>query len=95
MPASWTRYPTTASIEICPCLISTVRRRSNSKGIEESRRSLSTDLAFKDHVGGDRSAGSLGWVEGGSTGDEGGKDDELHFDYCIWGIVREVEESLF
>jgi hypothetical protein len=28
-PASWTRYPTTASMAMRPCLISTYRRRSN------------------------------------------------------------------
>jgi hypothetical protein len=63
-----------------------------SKGIKESKRSLGTELVFEGHVGGNRSTGSvLGRGEGGGTGDEGGDDNGLHFDYCCWGIVREVQ----
>jgi hypothetical protein len=62
-----------------------------AKGIEESKRSLSTNLVFESHVGGDRSTGGvLGRGEGRGTGDERGEDNKLHFDYNIafWEIVR-------
>jgi hypothetical protein len=50
-----------------------------AKGIEESKRSLGTELVFEGHVGGDRSTGGvLGRGEGGGTGDEGGDDDRFH-----------------
>jgi hypothetical protein len=55
-----------------------------AKGIEESKGSLSTNLVFESHVGGNRSTGGvLGRGEGGGTGDEGGDDNRLHFDYCF------------
>jgi hypothetical protein len=50
-----------------------------AKRIEESKRSLGTELVFEGHVGGDRSTGGvLGRGKGGGTGDEGGNDDRFH-----------------
>jgi hypothetical protein len=53
-----------------------------AKGIEESKRSLGTNLVLEGHVGGNRSTGSvLGRGEGGGTSDERGDDNRLHFDF--------------
>jgi hypothetical protein len=83
----WTRYPTTASM-LRPFLISTAREAvelllvtigDKAKGIEESKRSLGTELVFEGHVGGNRSTGGVLGSEGGGTGDEGGNDNRLSF----------------
>jgi hypothetical protein len=50
-----------------------------AKGIEESKRSLGTELVFEGHVGGNRSTGGVLGSEGGGTGDEGGNDNRLSF----------------
>jgi hypothetical protein len=57
-----------------------------AKGIKESKGSLGTDLVFEGHVGGNRRTGGLGRGEGGGTGDEGGDDNGLHFDYFFWEL---------
>ena len=55
-----------------------------SEGIEESERSLGTELVFEGHVGGDRSAGTLlGRGESSGRGDEGGGDNRLHDWMCL------------
>jgi hypothetical protein len=66
-----------------------------AEGIEETKRSLGTERVFESHVGGDRSTGRvLGRGKGGGTGEEGGEDNELHFDsYNRLGkIVRIVDQ---
>jgi hypothetical protein len=61
-----------------------------AKGIEESKRSLGTELVFEGHVGGNRSTGGvLGRGEGGGTGDEGSDDDRFH----IRIVVRMFESE--
>jgi hypothetical protein len=49
-----------------------------SEGVEESKRSLGTELILEGHAGGDRGLGLGGRREGSSGGKEGGKNDELH-----------------
>eukprot|EP00804_Cyclotella_cryptica_P006194 CCRYP_015289-RC/>CCRYP_015289-RC protein AED:0.24 eAED:0.24 QI:17/-1/0/1/-1/0/1/0/220 len=67
-------------------LVSTIQQ---TKGIEESKRGLGTELVLE---GGEGSGGlaSLGGGEGSSRGDEGGDDGRLHVDYAAFAerLVR-------
>jgi hypothetical protein len=57
---------------------------NKAKGIEETKRSLGTELVLESHVGGDRRTGRLlGRSKSNGGGDEGGSDDRLHFDYLF------------
>jgi hypothetical protein len=52
-----------------------------TKGVEEAKRGLDSELVLERHVGGDRGTGGLlGRRKGGGGGDKGGDDDRLH---CI------------
>jgi hypothetical protein len=50
-----------------------------SEGIEESKRSLGAELILEGHAGGNRGLGLCSRREGSGGGEEGGKDNELHF----------------
>jgi hypothetical protein len=53
-----------------------------TKGVEEAKRGLDSELILERHVGGDRGPGGLlSRGKGGGGGDEGGNDDGLH-DVC-------------
>jgi hypothetical protein len=56
-------------------LVGTIKE---SKGIEESKRRLGTELVLEGSEGGGGLAG-LGRGESGGAGDEGGNDGRLHF----------------
>ena len=49
-----------------------------TKGVEESKRGLDTELVLEGAEGGGGGLGDLGRREGGGGGGEGGGDDKLH-----------------
>ena len=63
-----------------------------SKGIEEPKRRLSTELVLEGGKGGGGLSG-LGRSESGGAGDEGGNDGRLHFG-CIIRITIRCESQL-
>jgi hypothetical protein len=65
---------------------------NEAEGVEETKRSLGTELVFEGHVGGDRSTGSvLGRGKGGGTSEEGGDDNGLHGVDICW-LIESCEE---
>jgi hypothetical protein len=60
------------------CLLVSIGDKSER--IEESKRSLGTELVFEGHVGGNRSLGDLGRRKGGGTSDHGGNNSKFHHD---------------
>jgi hypothetical protein len=60
-----------------------------SERIEESERSLGTELVLEGHRDSGGLGGLLGRGEGGSRGDEGGDDNRLHGELCNKQIVSD------
>jgi hypothetical protein len=63
-----------------------------SERIEESERSLGTELVLEGHGDSGGLGSLLGRSEGGCGGNKGGDDNRLHFDCCKKEIVRARNE---
>jgi hypothetical protein len=68
--------------------------RDEAQRIEESERSLGTELGLEGHGDSSGLGSLLGRGEGGSRGDEGGDDDRLHGNCWQKKIVRNLGANL-